>query len=192
MPNCNFYAALDDHASLLDWLFHDGRCEVFESYSEFERPLVQCFTPADFLKLFERRYTNGRPVNAVSLTLYVSASGPRPIVRRIALKPESCGGATFRFNIEGWGLISLNLEVPSDSGLRCSHTNHNSKARAERWADVSDRLGKPDAWDFAKVTAYSSRLNREIRKRAADKLGSRAVLPGARRLAETGVRFLAT
>ena len=41
MPNCDFYAALEDHASLLDWLFHDGRCEVFESYSEFERPLAQ-------------------------------------------------------------------------------------------------------------------------------------------------------
>jgi hypothetical protein len=192
MPNCDFYAALEDHASLLDWLFRDGRCEVFESYSEFEQPLAQFGSASEVLKLFERRYTNGRQVDSVGLALYVAASGPQPIIRHIALNPSSCGGATFRFTLEGWGLIGIDLQIASDSGLRCSHTNHNSRLRAEKWVGVSDRLGSPDDWDFAKVTSYSARMNREIRKRAVDKLGSRVVLPGAKHLFEEGVRLLPT
>jgi hypothetical protein len=189
MPNCDFYAALEDHASFLDWLFRDGRCDVFESYSELEQPLVQFTSACEVLKLFERHYTNGRLVDSASLMLYVAGSGPQPIVRHITLNPASCGGAAFRFTLEGWGLIGITLQTVSDSGLRCSHTNHNSRLRAEKWVQVSDRLGSPDDWDFAKVTSYSARMNREIRKRAVDKVGSRVVLPAA---SASRVRLLPT
>ena len=192
MPNCDFYAALEDHAPLLDWLFREGRCEVFESYSEFEQPLAQFASTTEVLKVFERRHTNGRRVDSVGLALYVAGSGPQPIIRHIALNPSSCGGATFRFTLEGWGLISIILQTASDSGLRCSHTNHNSRLRAEKWTQVSDRLGSPDDWDFAKVTSYSARMNREIMKRAVDKVGSRVVLSGAKRLSDAGVQLLPT
>lgn len=190
MPNCDFYAALEDHEQLLDWLFREGSCEILESYSELEKPLTQFGSTGEVLKVFERRYATGRQVDSVGLALYVIGSGPRPIIRRIALNPSSCDGATFRFVAEGWGLIGLSLQSVSEIGLRCSNTNHNSRLRAEKWAQVSDLLGNPDVWDFAKVTSCSARINREIRKRAVDKIGGRVVLPGARSLRNSGVRLL--
>jgi hypothetical protein len=190
MPNCDFYASFEDHEPLLDWLFSDARCKVFEAYSGLDQPLADLRSSRDVLKLFDARYTNGRPFDSVGLALYVVGSGPRPIIRRIALKSSSCGGATFRFTVEGWGLILMTLQTVSDAALRCSDTNHNSKARAEKWAGVSDRLGSPHEWDFVKVASYSARINREIRRRAVDKMGSRVVLPGAHRLRAEGIRFL--
>lgn len=48
-------------------------------------------------------------------------------------------------------------------------------------------MGDVDAWDFARITAFSSRLNREIRKRSVAKIGGRPLLPGALALWNAGV-----
>lgn len=105
MPNCDFYATPDDHASLLTWLFAEGTCEVHESYSEFERPLRRFSSPDEVLALFERRYPpTDEKTRSVHLQLYVLGAGPRFSPYRVSLNPEHCDGATFRYRAEGWGL----------------------------------------------------------------------------------------
>jgi hypothetical protein len=69
--------------------------------------------------------------------------------------------------------------------LKNSHTNHNSLKRAQGWAGVGDS-SPPDAWDFKRITAFSSHLNRTIRGRAVAMIGSRIVLNGALNLWDSG------
>lgn len=111
--------------------------------------------------------------------LYVIGAGPQFTPRKIVLDPAKCNGATFRYGAEGWGLVQLYLSGPTTNGLQLSHTNHNTQKRAEAWQLTIPELGPVEAWDFKKITAFSSRLNREIRKRSVTKLGSYPVLPGA-------------
>lgn len=186
MPNCDFYATPKDHECLLAWLFADAACDVYELASSYEQPLKRFESPAEVLRQFERRHSTGEPWHREDLQLYVLGSGPPFSARRIGLDPNACDGATFRYTAEGWGLVQLYLSAPHGDCLENSHTNHNSKTRAEIWAPINGVVPGPDAWDFPCITAFSSRLNRQIQKKRVAKIGSRAVLPGALGLWERG------
>jgi len=189
MPNCDFYATQEDHEGLLSWLFAEDRCDVYELASDFEQPLKWFRSASEVLAQFDRSYPNGRKWRSVHLQLYVRGAGPVFVPRRVALDPQACGGATFRYDADGWGLVQLYLGSASagDERLEDSHTNHNSLKRAQSWSDTVEEMGDVGAWDFAKITSFSSRLNREIRKRGVAKVGSRVVLPGALKLWDNGV-----
>lgn len=186
MPNCDFYATLEDHEHVLSWLFADATCHVYELSSEFEKSLKRFESAVDVMSHFERRYPNGK-LWKIHLQLYVLGAGPAFEPRRIALDPGACGGATFRYAAEGWGLVQLYLSAPRAGRLENSHTNHNSKARAELWEPIRGVEPGSAAWDFPRITAFSSRLNRQIKKRGVAKIGSRVVLAGALKLWESGV-----
>ncbi|BDU22937.1 hypothetical protein DYGSA30_43940 [Dyella sp. GSA-30] len=187
MPNCDFYATSEDHGLLLDWLFADGACHVYELSSDFEQPLKQFHSTDDVLRQFERRYPGGELWHSVYLQLYVLGAGPPFSARRIQLDPRACNGATFRYAAEGWGLVQLYLSVFRANRLENSHTNHNSAKRAQAWAPICGIEYGPDAWDFQRISSYSSRLNRQIRKNGVGRFGSRAVLPGALKLWNSGI-----
>ena len=189
MPNCDFYATREDHEGLLAWLFAEGTCEVHELASDFGQPLRQFRSPAEVLAQFDRTYAGGRRWRAVHLQLYVLGAGPPFVPRRVALDPEACDGATFRYGADGWGLVQLYLGTAAegDARLEDSHTNHNTLKRAQAWSGTLPDQGPTEAWDFRRITAFSSRLNRQIRARGVARLGSRSVLPGALRLWEAGV-----
>lgn len=189
MPNCDFYATPEDHEGLLTWLLAEGSCEVHELGSDVGQPLKRFHSAAEVLAQFERRYPNGRKWRAVRLQLYVRGAGPPFAPRRVALDPKACDGATFRYSADGWGLVQLYLGALSegDARLEDSHTNHNTLKRAQAWSGTVSEMGDVGAWDFAKITAFSSRLNREIRKQGVAKIGSRAILPGALKLWKSGV-----
>lgn len=189
MPNCNFYATPDDHEGLLTWLLADGACDIYELASDVGQPLKRFRSAAEVRAQFERRYPGGGQWRAVHLQLYVLGAGPPFIPTRVAFEADADDDATFRDEAEGWGLVQLYLGGLSGGGTRLedSRTNHNTLKRAETWSDTLPELGEVAAWDFAKITAFSSRLNREIRKRAVAKIGSRVLLPGALELWNAGV-----
>jgi hypothetical protein len=190
MPNCDFYATLEDHEGLLSWLFAEDACHIYELSSDFERPLQRFDSVAKVLAQFNRCHVTGEKWTSVYLQLYVLGAGPPFTPRRVSLNPTLCNGATFRYAADGWGLVQLYLRAPARNGLEGSHTNHFTQKKAEAWTPViSDKPGS-GSWDFKKITAFSSRLNREIRKRSVGKLGSRAVLLGAFELWQSGVSLL--
>lgn len=188
MPNCDFYATPEDHEPLLTWLFAEATCHVYELASDLEQPLKRFESAVDVMRQFERRTPtpNGDPRH-VHLQLYVLGAGPPFEPRRIALNPSACNGATFRFTADGWGLVQLYLSAPRSDRLENSHTNHNSSTRAERWEPIYADQAGTGAWDFSRIAAFSSRLNRQIRRRGVAKVGSRTVLPGALKLWESGM-----
>lgn len=190
MPNCDFYAGAADHEQLLHWLFAEGTCKVFELSSDFEQPLKEFGSVGEVMSQFDRTYSAGDKWHTVHLQLYVLGAGPPFAPRRVELDPKKCDGATFRYAADGRGLVQLYLGATKGRGLVNSHTNHNSQKRAEAWAPAAPAMQEVGLWDFTRITAFSGRLNRQIRKLSVAKIDSRPVLPAALKLWHGGAALL--
>ncbi len=191
MPNCDFYAAGEDLTQVLDFVFSVGDCRVFESYSPFDEELAEFNSTTAVRSRYPLGHCTGNaPSVLLSLWLVRASAEVRP--HRVSLDSTKCNGATFRFTLEGWGLIALQLGGESPNGLVVSHTNHNSEARARKWASTyEDTLGDVSSWDWREVSRVSTRLNRYIRARlAVSKIDNRVVLPQAARLIAEGAEVV--
>ena len=188
MPNLDFYATGKDHETVLDLVFSTKAFKVFESYSRFDREIVEFHSTEQFRSYFDSERPEEKCL--ILLQLFALNGGGEPLFHRIELKPRAVRGATFRFACEGWGLIQLQLGGMRKGRLSRSHTNHNSEKRAYTWEDVGDgRLGSPSAWNWQEITRASRRLNSAIRRLAVDKTSSRPILPEALTLREQGIPF---
>lgn len=186
MPNCDFYATIDDHRELLNWLFSEGTCDVYELYSDFETELRKFSSVVEVLDQFDRRYATGERWKSIELQLYVLGAGPVFQPQRLSVNPKFCDGATYRYMARGWGLVQLYLQRPMQEGLESSHTNHFTHKGAAAKAATEEEHAEVNLWDFKKITAFSSRLNRQIRNKSVGKLNSRPVLPGGQKVWESG------
>ncbi|MCU0702006.1 MAG: hypothetical protein MUC96_36350 [Myxococcaceae bacterium] len=178
MPNCDFYAAGDDHARIVDFVLCETSCRVFELMSE----------PGRRLREFTSGAVSARPDESGGrlLALWPVRANPKVCIERTRLlRPGR--RASWRERLSGWGLIQLDLSSPRGRSLAPSHTNHNTAARAARWRTTYPELEPPSAWDFDEVTRTSARINRFIRSLAVTRLGPRVVLPGAAALFSVGV-----
>lgn len=174
MPNCDFYALPPDSEAILDFVFSNPGWRLLEAYSEPDQELRTFTSIGDVTLAFDLTCQH------THLMLYAPEMRGHVAAKRIDLKPGALGSATFRYSLDGWGLIQLLFEAPRKNELAASHTNHNSQKRAERWAPTYPENARYVAeWDWAAVTRVSSRLVRHIRRLGASKVGSRPVLPAA-------------
>ena len=173
MPNCDWYGTLEDHRIVLEYVFKQVDLSVWELSSE-NGALRRFHSVDDVMSEFDRPYpVGGTERDTVHLQLYVEGSCERGFV------PRKKNGREFA---DGFGMIQLYLRRPNREP---SHTNHNSKKRAENWDHLNGK-DSADDWDFGLVTQSSSRLNRFIRKCGHQKIGSRVLLPGATALSNVG------
>jgi hypothetical protein len=182
MPNCDFYAADDDHRLIIEFVLAETSCRVFELSSEANEKL------REFRSFAELQSINRKGVWPPLLNLWPVSANPKVKIGKTKFAATGTRRAWTREELQGWGTIQLYLQSPREGGLRPSHTNHNSKRRAERWAPTYPEQPSVEGWDFAAVNRESGLLNRFIRKLAVDKLGSRVVLPGAQTLFEAGTK----
>ena len=182
MPNCDFYAVGQDQRAILEHLLSQGECEIFESYSRYDSELKQFQSLAEFEQHFSITDWHVGATETLYLQLYPRKAKGFLLKEKIALTPRSCQGATFRYRMKGWGLIQLYLEPIRNGRCSHSHTNHNSRKRAEGWWSTIPSLGDPSDWDWKCVESFSRRLNGFIQKIAVCKEGSQLVLPMAAQL----------
>src|SRR5262245_27476847 len=181
MPNLEFCAVGDDQAAVLDAVFRLGAFRVFEASSEPDSELREFGAPSEVPDDPHGPY----------LMLYVVGSGPEPSAKRIDLRPGALGNATFRYECQGWALITLHFgNLFEGRDLRWCHTNHNSETRARKWSEVFPDAGDPARWDWSKVTSASGKLNRAIRAMAVNKVGAHPVLLHAAQLiTQSGLQY---
>lgn len=178
--NLDFFAAEADQRAVLDFLFSSTDVRVFESYSEPGADLRE-FRSTDELAAAFPLGTDSHGNGKVVLLQLWSPSVMRELtIRRFALKPEHCGGHTFRHTIEGGGLMQLYLGGVCDRVVTLSHFGHQSQVRAEAW-------GVDQGVNWEALKKVSNRIQHHIRKRlAAGKVPGCPVLPQALELARTG------
>jgi hypothetical protein len=192
VPNLDFYAVGADFDAVLDYVFRDCACRVFESYSPPGEEIAEFYSTAEV----SARYPIGtcRSSGASVLLQLVPPSATALFsIRRVALSPDVDQRHTVRYAVAGWGLIQLYLGGEGPHGLVASHTNHNTESRARRWQDLHRELGSVENWNWPEITRVSSGFNRFIRtKLAVSRIGSRPVLPNASEAISKGAQLVGT
>jgi hypothetical protein len=186
MANLDFYAVREDIKSVVEFLTHETDVRLFESYSEYGEELREFADFDDLCRVFDvgiDRHGNGL---AILLQLWSPSVMQSIDIRRIDLDPKKCDGHTYRYSIEGWGLIQLYLGGAHERSITSSHYGHNSQKRAEKWAHA-DGVN----WDALKK--LSNRIQYHIRQRlAVAKVPGRPILPAAYQLLQNGFAFAGT
>lgn len=178
--NLDFFAAEADLRAVLDFLFSSTDVRVFESYSEYGAELRE-FRSADELaaafSLGMDLYGNG---SAILLQLWSPSVMRALTVTRFALNPRACDGHTFRYRIDGGGLMQLYLGGVHERIVTMSHFGHQSQTRAQAWKVDHDV-------DWESLKKLSNRIQYHIRKRlAVGKVPGMPVLAQALHLAQSG------
>ena len=182
--NLHFFAAETDQRALLDFLLASTDVRVFEAYSEYEADLREFRSTDDLASAFPIGLDPHGNGSAVTLFLCSPSVLRKPTIRRFALDPAKCGGATFRYKVEGPEWMRLYLGGVCGRAITKSNFGRTSSLWAERQGC------KGTDWEAFKT--ISNRIQYHIRKRLAvgsaryAKISGRPVLPEAMRLAEAG------
>ena len=189
MPNCDFYATGSDLKQVIEFVFDELECRVYELSSAPDHELREFSSAGEVLSSEGFGVCKGT-AQSTYLQLWPRNAAGEVTIRKIVLDPKACSGATFRYQIGGWGLIQLYLGGINNNRVIHSHTNHNSEKRALSWASTYDDLGAVSAWNWKEVSRASSKLNRYIRKIAVSKISSRPVLSEAHHELQAGKNAL--
>jgi len=188
MPNCNFYAVNSDFKDILDFIFSDLDCRLFESYSKPDSELIEFQNTNDVMEYFDLDNFSSNTNKLASIVIWPLKASESVKVIRIDLNPDKCSGATYRYRIDGWGLIVFDLKSINTAGLQYSNTNHNSEKRALAWeSNYSDTMGSPSEWDWKVVSSTSRKLVNFIKKIPIKKVGPMPVMPCAASITLAGV-----
>jgi len=172
----DFYAALDDQRDLVRFLFAETDVVIYELSSQFDHE-VRKFRS---LSELEACFSLGSH-RAVHLQVWSPAVMARPIFRRIEL--NRVPGASFRYAVEGAGLIQLYLDGIKDGVLQHSHFGHWNEAGARVRS-----IHNADDCDWGALKKLSGRVRRHILgKMSVSKLYARPVLRGAFMALQGGV-----
>jgi len=177
VPNCNFYAVGEDYKKILEFVFSELACKVFQDYSEFDSELIEFKTADEVFEYYSLSdFDNGKSKMA-NIILWPIETSDNFRVTKIDLNPDRCKGATYRFQANGRGLIQLQFKGTNKLGLQYSHTNHNTDKRALAWEDIDrDKLGSVKDWNFSVTTSVSRKINNFIKKHSGKKVGPMPVM----------------
>lgn len=140
--------------------FQIGEVQIFESYSEMEKEIVEIKDYQHYLDYFKEAINNDKKHIEFGLH-YKEANGFRKI-QKITLNPKYCDGKKFRYNIEGWGIIYIQLDLTQEK-IECRITV-NTQKRAENWVKTNPGLKSPDLWNWKLVESKARKLISKLKK----------------------------
>jgi hypothetical protein len=181
MANLNFYGLKNDLLKLLSFIYDETDIVVYELSSEFDREIRRFKS----LKKLESTFDIGQlNKGQLHLKLWSASVMKEPQPRRINLTMKE---HSFRYTIEGAGLMQLYLGGLNENVIDHTHCGHWNQAGAEA---KSISPAKDCNWETLKKV--SGRLQRFIRGMAVAKLHSRVILAGAFSEIKSGkqLRFL--
>jgi len=145
---------------VIDAVFAQGNPVVYESYSEPEEELRSFDSSLPLEAEIEMRAPAERRTLLYSI-YYPEAKG---LVKktRVQLIPEKNGGKHFRFSVDGWGLIQLQLTF-GESEVSC-RVAVNSEKRALTWFDTYPDHGDPRLWDWKLIEKHARRIIRVLKQ----------------------------
>jgi hypothetical protein len=107
MSNCDFYATREDMFNVLDFVYSETDCRLFENVSAFGEELREFKSTEEIADVFDLGHCVGKHSFSALLQLYTPSASESFTIRKIDLDPGHCDGHTFRYAPNGWGLIQL-------------------------------------------------------------------------------------
>lgn len=164
MANLDFYALGDDLRSLFRFIYAETDVVVYELASRFDCDVRRFSSLAELEAVF-----NLDGIEANHLQLWSPTVMARPVIRRIELRIP---GHSFRYAVEGAGLMQLYLDGQRDGIIYHTHYGHWNEASARQRS-----MHSADDCDWRALSKLSGRIQRHIRSRlSAAKLYARPIL----------------
>jgi hypothetical protein len=163
MANLDFYALGDDLRDLIRFIFAETDIVIYEHSSEFDREVRHFRSLSELETVFQLG-----SYRAGNLQLWSPLVMARPVLRRFELKVP---GHSFRYAVEGAGLIQLYLDGVRDGIVYHTHYGHWNEAGARQRS-----IHSADDCDWSALAKLSGRIQRHIRKLSTGKLYARPVL----------------
>ncbi|HEX6045135.1 MAG TPA: hypothetical protein VFZ22_11650 [Pyrinomonadaceae bacterium] len=174
MANLDFYALGEDLRRLFEFLYSETDVVAYELSSEFDRE-PRCFRS---LAEVEGAFSLGTH-GAGHLQLWSPSVMERPVIRRIELKVP---GHSFRYAVEGAGLMQLYLDGVKDGVIYHTHFGHWNEAGARQRS-----MHSADDCNWRALANLSGAIQRHIRRKLASaKLYARPILEQALSAVEDG------
>lgn len=142
-------------------IFATASPSVTEVYSDPERELRRFAKPEEIREFASVQAA--RRGGSVFLALHFPDTGGEARIRRIALNPQKARGATYRYCVDGWGLVWVYLAVGTPVSV-ISYVSANPEARAYAYAEVSQDREPVADWDWASVARHCRRIRSVLRR----------------------------
>lgn len=182
MPKCNFYAVDEDYEIILDLIFNDLKCKVYQKYSEPDAELVQFHTTAEVVEYYQLNGFSSSQGKSAHLMLWPVEASENFVITKQVVTSRKFKGAT-RSRAEGWGLIHLELRGNSSKGLSECQTNNSTEKHSKALeAKHKESLGLVSEWKWDVVIRTAKKLNDYILNKSEKRQGAKAVMPKAAKL----------
>lgn len=182
MPNCNFYAMDNDYEEILDFVFKELECKVYQKYSEVNTDIVAFENTAEVMAYYDFSSFSEATKKSAHLVLWPTKASKNFRVSRVEMSSKKSKPGASRQRAEGWGVIQLELNGLAAKGLPHSHSNHNTEKLARANEPKQHlALGLVKSWNWSVVTNTSGKLNNFIKYKSVKKSGTALVMPGAQK-----------
>jgi hypothetical protein len=152
--------------NLIEYILSDSKALIYESYSEMEKELICLNNYSQFKEYFERSISENE--KHLGFGVYYPETKGKVSIAKIGLDPKRCKGKTYRYRIDGWGIIFIHLNlINSESQIECS-ISVNSKKRAENWEGTNPEFGNPELWDWKVIESNARKIINRLKKTTAN------------------------
>jgi hypothetical protein len=178
MARLDFFAVRDDQVSLIDFLFRETDVRIFDHYSEYDQKLREFFSVREIEAVYELGIDKYATGPCITLMLWSASVMSQLDIIRIELDPKWVEGHTFRYYIDGFGLMELCLSGVYERTITPSGFGNFSEQGARKH-------GYTEGVNWDALKKLSNKIQYHIRRRlAVAKASSCMVLPAAFELAK--------
>mgnify|MGYP003631125140 FL=1 len=147
---------------LIEYILSDSKTEFYESYSEIGKEIVRINNLSEFQDYFNKGIANGKV--HFGFGIYNPESKGKFFTSKIKLNPKYCDGKTFRYRINGWAIIFIQLDLQNGENRIESSVSVNSKKRAENWKSTNPEFGNPELWKWKNVKSRARKIINRLKK----------------------------
>ncbi|MEZ4811694.1 MAG: hypothetical protein R2819_15140 [Allomuricauda sp.] len=142
---------------LIEYVLSDPKTEFYESYSVLEKEIVRINNLSEFKNYFDNGIANGKV--HFGFGIYNPESNGKFFTSKIKLNPKYCGGKTYRYRIDGWALIFIQLDLQNGENRIECRVSVNSKKRAENLKNMN-----PELWEWKNVESRARKIINRLKK----------------------------
>ncbi|NER11754.1 hypothetical protein SAMN06265375_1112 [Muriicola jejuensis] len=147
---------------LIEYILSDSKTEFYESYSEMEKEIVRINNLFEFQDYFDNGIANGKV--HFGFGIYNPESKGKFFTSKIKLNPKYCDGKTYRYRIDGWAIIFIQLDLKNGENQIECNVSVNSKKRAENWKSTNPEFGNPELWEWKNVESRTRKIINRLKK----------------------------
>lgn len=147
---------------LIEYILSDSKTEFYESYSEVEKEIIRINSLSKFRDYLANGIING--IVHFGFGIYNPESKGKFFTSRIKLNPKYCKGKTFRYRIDGWAIIFVQLDLKNGENQIECNVSVNSKKRAKNWKSTNPEFGNPELWEWKNVESRARKIINRLKK----------------------------